>query len=54
MYNYPFELVMRTYEMRFSTCDMIPIVHETEVVDKVVDDATGIHIIDWRIKVRHF
>ena len=53
VYKYPFELVMRAYEMRFPTCDMIPIVHETEVVEEVLDDATGVHIIDRRAKVTH-
>ena len=52
VYKYPFELVMRAYEMRFPTCDMIPIVRETEIVDEVGDDATGIHMIDRRTKVR--
>ena len=54
VYKYPFELVMRAYEMRFPTSDRIPIVHETEVVDEVVDNARGIHIIDRRAKVRNF
>ena len=54
VYKYPFELVMRAYEMRFPTCDMIPIVRETEVLEEVVDDATGIHMIDRRAKVRYF
>jgi hypothetical protein len=54
VFKYPFELVMRAYEMRFPTCDMIPIVRETEIVDEVIDDATGIHIIDRRAKVKYF
>ena len=52
VYKYPFELVMHAYEMRFPTCDMIPIVRETEILDEVVDDITGIHMIDRRAKVR--
>ena len=54
VYKYPFELVMRAYEMRFPTCDMIPIVRETEILEEVVDDVTGIHMIDRRAKVRIF
>ena len=53
VYKYPFELVMRAYEMRFPTCDMIPIVRETEILEEVVDDVTGIHLIDRRAKVRN-
>ena len=45
---------MRAYEMRFPTCDMIPIVRETEILEEVVDDVTGIHMIDRRAKVRIF
>ena len=51
VYKYPFELVMRAYEMRFPTCDMIPIVRETEILEEVVNDETGIHMIDRRAKV---
>ena len=54
VYKYPFELVMRAYEMRFPTCDMIPIVRETEVLNEVEDDVTGIHLIDRRAKVKYF
>ena len=28
VYKYPFELLMTAYEMRFPTCEMIPIIHE--------------------------
>ena len=52
VYKYPFELVMKAYELRFPTCDMIPIVRETEILEEVVDDVTGIHMIDRRAKVR--
>ena len=54
VYKYPFELVMRAYEMRFPTSDMIPIVRETEVVHEVVVETRGIHMIDRRAKVRNF
>ena len=52
VYKYPFELVMRAYEMRFPTCDMIPIVRETEIIEEVVDEETGMHMIDRRAKVK--
>ena len=32
VYKYPFELLMMAYEMRFPTCDMIPIIKETEII----------------------
>ena len=35
VYKYPFELLMRAYEMRFPTCDMIPIIKETEVIGRL-------------------
>ena len=34
VYRYPFELLMQAYEMRFPTCDMIPIIRETEIIGK--------------------
>ena len=52
VYKHPFELVMRAYEKRFPTCEQIPIVRETEILEEVVDDVTGIHMIDRRAKVR--
>ena len=51
VYKHPFELVMRAYELRFPTCDMIPIVRETEILEEVVDDTTGVHMIDRRAKL---
>lgn len=51
VYKYPFELVMCAYELRFPTCDMIPIVRETEILDEAVDEVTGIHMIDRRAKL---
>lgn len=32
VYKYPFELLMMAYELRFPTCDMIPIIKETEII----------------------
>ncbi len=51
VYKYPFELIMRAYEMRFPTCDMIPVVKETEIIeeDKSADGAT--HMVDRRAKL---
>ncbi len=51
IYKKPFELVMKAYEMRFPTCDMIPIVKETEVVEEDIDEANGLHVIDRRAKL---
>ena len=44
VYKYPFELLMMAYEMRFPTCDMIPIIKETEIIGKY--QAGLIHTID--------
>jgi hypothetical protein len=51
VYKKPFELVMKAYEMRFPTCDMIPIVKETEILSEENDDANGVSIIDRRAKL---
>ena len=51
VYKHPFELVMAAYERRFPTCEMIPIIKETEIIDEAVDDVTGIHMIDRRAKL---
>ena len=51
IYKKPFELVMMAYEMRFPTCDMIPIVKETEVVEEEEDEDNGVHVIDRRAKL---
>ncbi len=51
VYKYPFELVMRAYEMRFPTCDMIPVVKETEIIDEDVSEDGAVHMIDRRAKL---
>jgi hypothetical protein len=51
IYKKPFELVMMAYELRFPTCEMIPIVKETEIIDEEVDENTGVHVIDRRAKL---
>jgi len=51
VYKYPFELVMKAYEMRFPTCDMIPVVKETEILEQE-DAADGaVQVIDRRAKL---
>ncbi len=51
VYKYPFELVMRAYEMRFPTCDMIPVVKETEILEEEISADGAIHVIDRRAKL---
>ena len=38
VYKYPFELVMAAYERRFPTCEMIPIILETEILEETNDE----------------
>ena len=38
VYKYPFELLMAAYERRFSTCDMIPIILDTEIIEESEDE----------------
>jgi len=51
VYKYPFELVMKAYEMRFPTCDMIPVVKETEIIEQEEAPGGAIQIIDRRAKL---
>jgi len=51
VYKYPFELLMRAYEMRFPTCDMIPIIKETEVIEEDLSADTAVHMVDRRAKL---
>ncbi len=52
VYKNPFELVMRAYEMRLPTCDMIPVVRETEILEEEGSaDSCSVHVIDRRAKL---
>lgn len=51
VYKNPFELVMKAYEMRFPTCDMIPVVKETEIIAEEISEDGAIHMIDRRAKL---
>ena len=51
VYKKPFELVMRAYEMRFPTCEEIPIVLETEIIEEEIDEENGVHVINRRAKL---
>lgn len=51
VYKYPFELLMRAYEMRFPTCDMIPIIKETEIIEEDLSPDEAVHMIDRRAKL---
>ena len=51
VYKYPFELVMAAYELRFPTCDMIPVVKETEIIHEEVSEDDAVHVIDRRAKL---
>lgn len=42
IYKKPFELVMKAYELRFPTCDMIPIVKETEIIEEEIDEVNNL------------
>jgi len=51
VYKYPFELLMRAYEMRFPTCDMIPIIKETEIIEEDLSADKAVHMVDRRAKL---
>ena len=51
VYKWPFELLMRAYELRFPTCDMIPIIKETEVIEEDLSQDTAVHMVDRRAKL---
>jgi len=51
VYKYPFELLMQAYELRFPTCDMIPIIHETEILEEDLSADEAVHMIDRRAKL---
>ncbi|XP_023332657.1 SEC14-like protein 1 [Eurytemora carolleeae] len=51
VYKYPFELLMMAYEMRFPTCDMIPIIKETEIIEENLCPDGAVHMVDRRAKL---
>jgi len=51
VYKYPFELLMMAYEMRFPTCDMIPIIKETEIIEEDVSPDGATEMVDRRAKL---
>eukprot|EP00092_Neocalanus_flemingeri_P014563 GFUD01015712.1.p1 GENE.GFUD01015712.1~~GFUD01015712.1.p1 ORF type:complete len:748 (+),score=196.06 GFUD01015712.1:565-2808(+) len=51
IYKHPFELLMRAYEMRFPTCDMIPIIKETDVIEEDHSADGAVHMVDRRAKL---
>lgn len=51
VYKYPFELLMRAYEMRFPTCDMIPIIKETDIIEEDLSPDGSVHMVDRRAKL---
>jgi len=51
VYKYPFELLMKAYEMRFPTCEMIPIIKETEVLEEDLSADGAVHMVDRRAKL---
>lgn len=51
VYKYPFELLMMAYEMRFPTCDMIPIIKETEIIEHDVSPDGAVEMVDRRAKL---
>ena len=42
---------MRAYEMRFPTCDMIPIIKETEIIEQDLSADKAVHMVDRRAKL---
>jgi len=51
VYKYPFELLMRAYELRFPTCDMIPIIKDTEIIEEDLSADGAVHMVDRRAKL---
>ena len=42
---------MKAYELRFPTCDMIPIIKETEILEEDLSQDGAVHMIDRRAKL---
>ena len=51
VYKYPFELLMTAYELRFPTCDMIPIILETDVIEEDLSADGAVQMVDRRAKL---
>lgn len=51
VYKYPFELLMKAYELRFPTCEMIPIIKETEIIEEDISADGSVHMTDRRAKL---
>jgi len=51
VYKYPFELLMKAYEMRFPTCEMIPIIIDTEILEEDISPEGAVHMVDRRAKL---
>jgi hypothetical protein len=47
VYKHPFELVMRAYEMRFPTCEMIPVVKVRLYYDSTIGSGIGKLLLHW-------
>jgi len=41
VYEHPFELIARAYDLRFPTSHLMPLVIETEILDEISDEDTG-------------
>ncbi|XP_037081502.1 SEC14-like protein 1 [Pollicipes pollicipes] len=51
VYKYPFELVMAAYELRFPSCDMIPILAGTEILTDEKSDDGAVHVVERKCRL---
>ncbi|KAI1301770.1 SEC14-like protein 1 [Halotydeus destructor] len=51
VYKYPFELVMAAYELRFPTCEMIPIFVGSDTVKEETSEDGALHVIERRCRL---